>query len=214
LPIRDAKLFYVHDPMCSWCWAFQPVWGRLVERLPGTVAIVRVLGGLAPDTSQPMPEELRRKIQQIWRTIEIEVPGIRFNFDFWKNCTPRRATYAACRAVIAAVRQAPDLEVKMIRSIQKAYYCDARNPSDDSVLIDLAVSLKLDRERFTEDLGSPETLGELNRQVAFARRLGVRGFPSLVLENHEPGYKLLEIDYHNADVMLDQVLRGVENRSG
>jgi putative protein-disulfide isomerase len=167
---------------------------------------------LAPDTDEPMPEAMRNKIQQIWRTIESEVPGVRFNFDFWKKCKPRRSTYPACRAVIAASRQNPALEAEMIRSIQTAYYREARNPSDPPVLVDLAGSLGLDRQQFAEDLESIETASELNRQIAFARGLGVLGFPSLVLEHHAREYKRLEVTYRDAESMLEQIAEIIEVR--
>jgi putative protein-disulfide isomerase len=51
---------------------------------------------------------------------------------------PRRSTYAACRAVIAARRQNPGYEEKMILAIQQAYYLEARNPADSHTLIELA----------------------------------------------------------------------------
>ncbi|MGH8559086.1 MAG: DsbA family protein [Methylococcales bacterium] len=199
--------------MCSWCWAFNPIREKLLGSLPDYVGIIRVLGGLAPDTNQPMPEELQRKIQLIWRTIQTEVPGTCFNFDFWTNCNPRRATYAACRAVIAAAGQASKLETEMILSIQQAYYCEARNPSDKALLIDLAGELGLDPKRFAGDLDSLQTVQELNRQVAFTRTMGIRSFPALVLENPERGYKQLTIDYHNADHMLEQIMNDLERGS-
>lgn len=199
--------------MCSWCFAFNPVLEGLVARLPDSVAIVRVLGGLAPDTDRPMPEDLQHKIQSIWRTIETEVPGTRFNFDFWEICSPRRATHAACRAVIAAALQAPELEIEMIRSIQNAYYREAKNPSDKTVLIDLAIASGLDRQRFADDLDSSQTIRELNSQVEFARTIGVRSFPSLVLENSGFCRTRLSINYHNADFMLEQITRHLECRS-
>jgi hypothetical protein len=38
------------------------------------------------------------------RRIERSVPGTKFNFEFWSRCRPRRATYPACRAVIATYK--------------------------------------------------------------------------------------------------------------
>lgn len=200
-----SKLYYVHDPMCSWCWAFNSVWADVTGRLPESITLERVLGGLAPDTEQAMPEELQQKIQNTWRTIQEVVPGTAFNFDFWKDCNPRRATYAACRAVIAATKQATELEASMILSIQKAYYRDARNPSDNSVLIDLAASLDMDTKQFAEDLDSAATNEELARQIALSRKLGARGFPSLILETGESGYRRLDIDYLDPNKILDQM---------
>jgi hypothetical protein len=50
-----TTLVYVHDPMCSWCWGFDPVLRELVSSLPEGVAVRRLLGGLAPDSDEPMP---------------------------------------------------------------------------------------------------------------------------------------------------------------
>ena len=47
----------------------------LQERLPGQVALRRLLGGLAADTSEPMPEVMRAYIQATWQRIEERVPG-------------------------------------------------------------------------------------------------------------------------------------------
>ena len=44
-----AVLYYVHDPMCSWCWGFRPTWLALQDQLPEGVRVQRLLGGLAPD---------------------------------------------------------------------------------------------------------------------------------------------------------------------
>ena len=130
-PQPGFTLYYFHDPMCSWCWGFRPTWQALQENLPDTVAVQYVLGGLAPDSDQSMPDELRRMIQNTWQRIQQEL-GTEFNFDFWTQNTPRRSTFPACRAVIAAHQQG--MEQEMILAIQQAYYLRALNPSDLSIL--------------------------------------------------------------------------------
>lgn len=133
--IAPPVLIYIHDPMCSWCWAFRPVWQAVTAALPDGVDTRLLLGGLTPDTDKPMPESMREYLQQTWRTIQVRVPSTRFNFDFWVRCKPRRSTYPACRAVIAARTQVPALETSMITAIQRAYYQGAMNPSDDDILL-------------------------------------------------------------------------------
>jgi putative protein-disulfide isomerase len=206
-PLRPAsrvKLYYVHDPMCSWCWAFRPAWTAIRARLPKDITPKRVLGGLAPDTRQPMSEVMRTYIQDNWRRIERAVPGTKFNFEFWNRCRPRRSTYPACRAVIAAIAQGREFEEPMIEAIQRAYYLDARNPSDDETLIALAEAIGLDRERFARALNDPSAQAELLRQIAFAARLGGRGFPSLILEGKK-GYRPIAYDYNDPTVVLAQL---------
>ncbi len=191
-----TTLYYVHDPMCSWCWAFRPTWERLRAGLAPDIEVRRVLGGLAPDSAEPMPAPMRAYLQQTWQRIQQVVPGTEFNFDFWRVCEPRRSTYPACRAVIAAAAQDPGQEEPMIRAIQEAYYLNARNPSDNRTLVELARDLGLDGERFAAELDAPATRAALAEDMRLAGRLGVEGFPSLVVER-DGRLQRLPCDYHD-----------------
>ncbi|MDP2031387.1 MAG: DsbA family protein [Thiobacillus sp.] len=199
----EATLYYIHDPMCSWCWGFSPTWPQIRAQLPAKLPVVYLLGGLAPDTDAPMPIEMQAKLQQTWHTISQRL-GTRFNFDFWTLCQPRRSTYPACRAVIAAQQQ--DAGEAMISAIQHAYYLDAKNPSDDATLVELAKTLGLDAERFALALNDPTTQHELVRQIAQGKALGAQGFPSLIYSNHS-GNHFIRHDYLDPGVTLDQIRR-------
>ena len=177
--------------MCSWCWAFRPNMLLLRENLSVGIKWQNVLGGLAPDSDQPMPGKTRLMVQAHWRQIESSL-GTTFNFDFWTQNQPRRDTYKACRAVIAASYQRA--EERMIESIQKAYYLRAMNPSDPLVLAGLAGELGLDNKRFREDFESTQTEAKLRSELLLRDKLMVRSFPSLVLE-HESRYTLIGHDY-------------------
>lgn len=197
-------LYYFHDPMCSWCWAFRPCWQEIVAGLPDNVRSQRVLGGLAPDTDQTMPTAMQVKLMAIWQTIQHTVPGTPFNFEFWEKCVPRRSTYAACRAVIAARRQHPGYEEMMILVIQQAYYLEARNPADSNTLIELAGEIGLDRALFSADMESPAVQEELLKEIEFTRRLEVKGFPTLLLEK-EGIFTAIQHDYKDAKAVLHQI---------
>lgn len=204
-------LYYIHDPMCSWCWGFHPALKRLKEKLPANITMRYLLGGLAADSDQPMPEAMQQFLQKTWRTIQQQIPTTEFNFDFWTNCHPRRSTYASCRAVIATKNQNPAIEKDMIHAIQTTYYLRAKNPSDDNTLIELADSLGLDVDEFKSDLNSDTTNHDLHKEIEFSQQLGAQGFPSLILENKQKKW-LLQIDYNDEENMLKQITE-ILNRS-
>lgn len=187
--------------MCSWCWAYRPVMLELRENLSGGIQWKNVLGGLAADNDQPMPEHTRNMIQGHWRQIESSL-GTSFNFDFWTKNQPRRDTYKACRAVIAASYQ--HAEEAMIESIQKAYYLRAMNPSDLSVLVELAIELGLDGAKFEVDLFSQRVECDLHQQLRVRDKLKVSSFPSLVFEQGSRN-QLIPHDYLDYSQTLAQV---------
>ena len=197
-------MIYVHDPMCSWCYGFEPVRRQLFDTVAGKLQIKRLLGGLAPDSEAPIPAATQAMIRQAWQRIEQVIPGTRFNHDFWHLCEPRRSTYPASRAVIAARAQGVEFDELMTARIQQAYYQQARNPSDDDTLIELASDLGLDRGRFAEDLNSAPTQSQLLAEIQSARSIGINSFPSVAVLS-QGILSHIGLDYNNADAMLRQI---------
>ncbi len=191
--------------MCSWCWGFRPTWQKLKSKLESKIPILYLLGGLAPDSDQPMPESMQTNIQNTWKQIQRSIPGTQFNFDFWSKCQPRRSTYMSCRAVIAAKKQNIHLEEDMILAIQTAYYLKAKNPSNEETLIDCAGSIQLDIDQFADDLNSIETQQALNKEIHLSEEIGAIGYPSLILSTPADCY-LIDLDYNNEKTMLSQIL--------
>lgn len=197
-----TTLFYIHDPMCSWCWAFRPTLSKLRQSLPDGIEFRQLLGGLAADSDQPMPKEMQLQIQATWRRIQEKLPETRFNFDFWRLNQPRRSTYPACRAVIAARLLSADQQDSMTLAIQEAYYLHAKNPSDDGVLIQIAHTIGLGGKAFADLFISGQTVKLLEREIQEARKMGVRSFPSLILQQGK-GFWPVAVDYSNTAPMLD-----------
>jgi len=191
--------------MCSWCWAFKPTWDRVKEALLGQVKVNYLLGGLAPESNQLMPIETRKYVKGNWQRIQEMIPDTRFNYDFWTSCEPRRSTYPACRAVISAKQQHPDFENLMIYGIQKSYYLEAQNPSNDDVLINIAESLGLDTDKFRIDLKSSQINEILLDEIKLTRSMDINSMPSLALKINGT-LKGIDIDYLDANYIFKQII--------
>ncbi|MEW6998917.1 DsbA family protein [Colwelliaceae bacterium BS250] len=191
--MNNIKLIYVYDPMCSWCWGYRPTWQTLQEKLKDKTDIECLVGGLAADSDAPMPESMQLFLQQTWQKIS-DYLGTEFNFDFWRNCQPKRSTYPACRAVLIA--RDHGLEQEMYFAIQQAYYLHGQNPSEPETLTDLAQSIGIDKGTFAQRLQSIELNRRLAQEISTARALPINGFPSLVLAINEQ-YFSVPVDYQH-----------------
>ena len=150
-----------------------------------------------------MSQELQQKLPLTWQRIH-DLLGTEFNFDFWTKCKPRRSTYPACRAVLAAGEQGRYDD--MVDAIQRAYYLRAMNPSDLGTLETLASELGLDSARFADDIRSLRIEERLRAQVQLARRAPIDGFPSLVLEVDGTMFAVTR-DYEHHEPTLDHIER-------
>jgi len=159
------------------------------------------MGGLAKDTGEPMPIDTQNYIKKQWESVT-DKSSAKFNWDFWETCEPRRSTYPACRAVIAAGEQDPEALGDMFQAIQQAYYLEARNPSNSDTLISLAEDINLDVERFTRDLKSPEINEKLYQDFEIRRSLHADKFPTVILDHNQEAL-WLTYGYDDREIVLD-----------
>lgn len=206
---KKPILYYVHDPMCSWCWAFQKVWPTVFSTFEDSLEVEYLAGGLAPDSNEPMPQEMQNTIASYWKNIQRKVPGTEFNFDFWQQCQPRRSTYPACRAVLAIKQIDSTKEHLMINEIQKAYYLKAENPSDVKTLINCAKRIGVEEQNFKNVLTSKVVDSLFIKQMSLARSMQANGFPSLILRMDKTILPIY-IDYNDANVMVEQIKKSVD----
>ncbi|GLP96675.1 DsbA family protein [Paraferrimonas sedimenticola] len=171
------RLLYVMDPMCGWCYGFQPELEALLAKYPNA-QVDWIMGGLAPDSQTPMDEQLRQTIASYWHQIEAK-SQVSFNHEFWTLNTPYRSTYPACRAVIAAETIQANSAQAMAKAIQAAYYQEAKNPSLETTLTACASGIGIDEAQFEKTLHSAQTQQRLQQQLDIARQLQVSGFPAL-----------------------------------
>lgn len=200
--IQKPILYYIYDPMCSWCWGYQPTWLLLQEKLESVVQVNTMVGGLAEDSNVPMPENMQHFLQQTWHKIAAEL-GTEFNFDFWSQCQPKRSTYPACRAVIIARQY--QKEQAMCLAIQEAYYLHAQNPSEVSTLIKIATSIGLDGDLFAQQINSDKLNQQLVNEITRVRSMPIQGFPSLVLAMDGELFPI-RLDYKNWQTSYDIIL--------
>jgi len=198
-----TQLLYVADPMCSWCWGFAPVLASVTADLPDDVGVRLVLGGLAPDSDVPMDDAMVRYVQDAWHAVAAR-SGAEFNHAFWEQHHPKRSTWPACRAVLAAGERSRE----MYEAIQRAYYLEAHDPSDRATLIELAGELGLDPAKFDATLDAPETHALLAEEFALRDRLGATGYPSVGLERNGE-LKLIAAGWND-----EPALRAIFEREG
>ena len=203
------RLIYVMDPMCGWCYGFQPELDEFLALHPDA-RVDWIMGGLAPDTDQPMDEGLKQTISSYWYQIE-QRTRVSFNHEFWQLNTPYRSTYPACRAVIAAERIKPGSAGQMVKAIQSAYYLNAQNPALRNTLVECAINIGFNDAEFLQMLTSDETAQQLEQHLNITQQLQVRGFPALFYLHNDNQLYPLALGFSTAKELLQQFNRITAN---
>jgi putative protein-disulfide isomerase len=177
-----ARLLYVMDPMCSWCWGFAPVAEALVQQAQAAgVALHLVAGGLRTGSGAALEPATRRYILEHWQAVE-KLTGQTFRFD---GALPDGFVYdtePACRAMVAARSLDPQSAWDLVKLIQKAFYLEGRDVTQASVLVELAEQAGLPRIVFAEAFDSAEQFTATAADFSWVQDLGIAGFPTLLAE--------------------------------
>jgi putative protein-disulfide isomerase len=190
----NKELIYVGDPQCSWCWGFAPIKSQIEDMCRGRAVLTLVVGGLHADWTEPADAERKGFLRDHWKEVG-ERTGQPFIYDILDVEGLTYGTEASCRAAVT-VRQMEgnDAALQFFTGLQRAYYAESRDVTSNDVLADIAAEFGHDRRAFAELFAAPETGQRTIADFQFAQRLGVTGFPT-VLINDEKGYAYLTMGY-------------------
>ena len=170
-------LLYIADPLCSWCYGFGPELGKLIGRHPDA-RVDLVMGGLRPFNREPMSEPFKAMLREHWGHVA-QASGLPFDAAVLERDGWAYDTEPACRAVVVARGLEASRALGYMKSIQSAFYRDARDVTRADVLADIAADSGYDRAQFMQLLESDFAREQTRADFATTQSLGVNGFPTL-----------------------------------
>ena len=177
----EKILWYFADPMCSWCWGFSPVINSIKDSYASHLKIALMLGGLRPGTTEPMTPTSREEILHHWHEVH-RITGQPFAFD---GAMPEGFIYDTeppSRAVIAVGDIHPETIFPYFKSVQEAFYARGLNVTQAETLANLAEDHRMEKSVFLERFNSEEIRLKTQTHFQITRQSGVRGFPTVVLQ--------------------------------
>jgi len=177
------ELIYIADPMCSWCWGFSPVLQEIRKQFQDHLAFSVIVGGLRAGTSEILNEDLKQYIRGHWTEVK-QMTGQPFSFDFFNRDNFIYNTEPACRAIVTMRNLKPEIVFSYFESLHYSFYVENHDITSPEVLSKNAAKFGVDKKAF-QAFHSQEIIDETSSDFETARRMGVFGFPSLVLKEAE-----------------------------
>jgi putative protein-disulfide isomerase len=186
-------LWYFTDPMCSWCWGFAPVISAIKDAYAHQFKVALLLGGLRPGTTEPMTAAMREEILHHWHAVQ-QRTGQPFDFE---DAMPAGFVYntePASRAVVAVSGINPEETFAYFKSVQAAFYAHRQDVTRTEILATLAEAHQIAAPQFIERFDSADVKAKTRKHFQQTQQAGVRGFPTVVLQDAE-GSTLLTHGY-------------------
>lgn len=186
----SAKLHYLYDPLCGWCYGAEP----LVLAMLGVEGLELVLhgGGLWPQPTQ-LPEETRLYIQKADGRVGV-MSGQPYSEEYLYGLLldPELTLVSdtTTSAVLAAKSLSPENEMLMLKAIQHAHYEGGLHVIRPEVLLEIAVETGMDRDAFAAAYENADADAHIAESRQFMEKIGASGFPAFALET-EAGLQMV-----------------------
>ncbi len=179
--MNPPTLHYVHDPLCGWCYAAEP----LVQAAAQAGVPVVLHGGGLWDPAVHATEAERRMMRETDAHIG-RLTGQVFGPAYLDGLLVDPASVWWSRPTVAAVLAAealrPGRGVAMIGAVQHAHYVGGRRVVDDAILVEAARTIGLGPAPFRQALSEAPVDRHIQDTRTLMRRHGLQGFPSFLLE--------------------------------
>lgn len=186
---KSITLYYVTDPICSHCWAIEPVLRRLKEQYGHYFHFQTVLGGLLekwhdgpidPANGIYKPADVAGHWREVGEHSRMPIDGS-LMID-----NPVQSSYPPSRVFKVIQKHHDDaLAYTFLRRAREALFAFNQNISDITVLIDIVNDLGLNGDVIVHEAGLPSGQELLDQDFTLVRDLGARGFPTIIFVNEE-----------------------------
>ena len=208
---------YYTDPLCSWSWAFEPVWLRLRYELGNQVAWRYRMGGMIADWqhyADPLNDvSAASHLGPQWLEVS-RVSGMPIEPWVWHD-DPPTSSYPACLAVKAAALQGAAAGERYLRRAREAVMLEGRNIARRAVLIDLAREIAapgnetvradaFDVAAFERALAGDEALDAFREDLRETRYRDIARFPTLIVRGLD-GRGAVLVGYRPYDALWETV---------
>lgn len=185
-PKKTIDLYYITDPICSHCWALEPVLRKFVDQYGQYFNMHTLMGGLLekwedgpvdPANGISGPSDVAGHWREVGEHSRMPIDG-----TVWYD-NPIASFFIPSRVykVIQAIN--PELANTFLRRAREELFAFNKNIAQDELLIDLVNRVGLDGEEIVKQSKLSEAITLLYEDFKLVRELGARGFPTIVMVN-------------------------------
>lgn len=188
-PEKTVDVYYVTDPICSHCWALEPVLRRFKEQYSPYFNFHVVMGGLLekwgdgpvdPANGIFKPADVAPHWREVGELSRMPIDGT----VMIEN--PVQSSYPPSRVFkVIQKHHGDDKAYEFLRRARENLFIFNQNISETTVLVKIVDGLGINGEKIVQEAESETGQQLLNEDFALARKLGIRGFPSIVIVNED-----------------------------
>lgn len=178
------KIYYVMDVLCGWCYGISDEINGLYEEYKDKIEFEIIPGGMwTGNYTQKMNKNLAAYIIEHNGHIE-KISGKRFGVGFNSLLQTEIVldSMPGSKALTLAKTLDKNKVFSYLKEIQNAFFVEGRDIKDKNLYAELAEKVGYDKDLFNSKWDTVELEKETQNAFAKVRELGVRSFPTVILD--------------------------------
>jgi putative protein-disulfide isomerase len=206
------KIFYVGDPVCSWCYAFTDIFEEIKKEFSKDLSFSYIMGGLVFEREIVLDRALKKLLKKNWKEVELKTgKHIKASVNIEDAKEMPYISDPGCIGFQAVKQIDEELSYNFYKNMHKAFYEDLENIFEFETLLKIAVKTGVDEKYFSSKFNDPKTKELAVKDIEKAKLLGVRAFPSLVLQD-DSGAKVLNQGFKKFSLLKVQIESWLEGK--
>ncbi len=187
---KPIKVIYFTDPICSSCWGIEPQLRKLKLEYGSSIEVQYHMGGLLPDWSYNSggisgPKDVATHWDEASVHYDMPIDG-----DVWLE-DPLNSSYPPSIYFKAAQMQDNDKAIVFMRHLREQLFLQKKNITKWEVVKTSAEYSKLNLEQLQKDFDNGTAKKLFEDDLALARKMGVRGFPTIFVVDANNNYEFI-----------------------
>jgi putative protein-disulfide isomerase len=202
----------VGDPVCSWCYAFTDIFEEIKKEFSKDLSFSYIMGGLVFEREIVLDRALKKLLKKNWKEVELKTgKHIKASVNIEEAKEMPYISDPGCIGFQAVKQIDEELSYNFYKNMHKAFYEDLENIFEFETLLKIAVKTGVEEKYFSSKFNDPQTKELAVKDIEKAKLLGVRAFPSLVLQD-DSGAKVLNQGFKKYSLLKVQIESWLEGK--
>ena len=207
--IKDT-IYYVYDPLCSWCYGFSPVIKKIKNAYKDQFDFKVISGGMQSGERKQPVSAIRDYLKAAYKNVT-EKTGVEFGEKFMTVLEEgsRMLDSIPPSIALSIVKDLkPEEALNFAASIQEAIYYDGFNWNSVKEYLPYLKQYDIDPEDFKRKFEDPIYKEKTLEDFKLAANFGVTGFPSVILKKEDKYYLIAQgfVPFEKLNATVEQIL--------
>lgn len=208
--MNKDTIYYVYDPLCSWCYGFSPVIKKIKNTYEEQFDFQVISGGMQSGERKQPVSAIRDYLKGAYKNVT-ERTGVEFGKQFMEVLEEgnRMLDSVPPSIALSIVKDLkPEEALNFAATIQEAIYYDGFNWNLVDEYFPYLEQYDIAPEDFKQKFEDPLYKEKTLEDFKLAANFGVTGFPSVILKKEDKYYLIAQgfVPYEQLKATIEQVL--------